>query len=70
MKREINKSHMINDIVLTISLIVSVIITKLIMSIGDVTENKSAIFFILTFINIKVTYNAFLKITRNLSCKK
>lgn len=70
MKHEINKSNMINDIVLTISLIISVIIAELIITAGNVTDNKAAIFFLLTFVLIKLTYNEFSKLARIYHIKK
>lgn len=69
-KHEINKSNMINDIVLTISLIISIILVELIMYIGSVNENQTFVFFILIFVLIKITYNGFSRIVRMYQYKK
>ena len=63
MKHEINKDSMINDIILTISLVLSTIIVEtLIYFIGIL--DKTIIFFISNFIGIKLIYNVLSKIVR------
>ena len=67
----VNKEKMINDIVLTISLILSVILVRIIMTFMNVntSQYKNAIFFISTFIAIKILYNMVMRIIRKLIIK-
>ena len=55
---QINKSNMVNDIILTLSLIISVSIVKLFMIITNLTSSQyeSTIFFNTCFIMIKTIY--------------
>ena len=64
MAYEINKSNMANDIVLTISLILSLIISELIIILGNVIKNETIIFFLLNFVIVKITYNELSKIAK------
>lgn len=61
MDHEINKNKMKNDIVLTVALFVSLFLVRIIMKITglDANEYDTAIYFILSFVCIKVTYNLF-----------
>lgn len=62
MKNEINKNKMINDIILTVSLCISIVILELLMHIF-VIEFESFMYFILIFALIKIIYNGLLKIS-------
>ena len=66
---KIDKFNMINDIVLTLSLIISVIITELILNSSN-CKDKSIPFFILNFVLIKITYNKFSKFVKLYYIKK
>ena len=67
----INKEKMINDIVLTVSLILSVILVRIIMTFinADISQYKNAVFFISTFIVIKILYNVMMRIIRKFIIK-
>ena len=58
-KHEINKENVINDIILTVSLIISVLFVKFVMWITklDTSEYENIIFFVSSFICIKLIYN-------------
>lgn len=64
MAHEINKANMINDIILTISLAISVIIVKAVMYMTniDTHEYEGMIFFIASFIMVKITYFSLTKL--------
>ena len=68
MKHPINKNNMKNDIILTIALIVSLIISETVMFMVD--DNKAILFFILTFLLVKITYNGLIKLSRYYDKKK
>lgn len=59
MQHEINKATMKNDIVLTLSLIISIVIANMIMYITNLNDSKyhTIIFFAIFFILIKILYN-------------
>lgn len=56
---EINKDKMKNDIVLTIALIISINLVRFLMHVSglDANDYDATLFFIFSFICIKVTYN-------------
>lgn len=58
--RHIDKYHMVNDIILTLSLIFSMIIVETIMVLFNC--NSPIIFFILTFFFIKFLYHILYKL--------
>lgn len=62
MKHEINKNKMINDIILTIALCLSIAILELVMYIFLI-EFESFMYFILVFVLIKIIYNGLLKLS-------
>lgn len=62
MKHEIDKNNMINDIILTIALAVSIAILELITHLF-IIEFESFAYFISIFVLIKVFYNGLLKIS-------
>lgn len=66
MKHEINKAGMYNDIILTIALIVSVVLVELGMHFTNMSDHEynAAIFFIASFILIKLIYNFLLRTIR------
>lgn len=63
MAHRLNKSKMKNDIILTIALVVSMFLVRLIMHFTNLnaTEYDTPLFFILFFVCIKITYNLFLR---------
>ena len=63
MAHEINKNKMKNDIVLTVALIVSINLVRFLMHLTglDANDYDAALFFVFSFICIKVTYNLFNK---------
>lgn len=63
MAHELNKNKMKNDIVLTIALIVSIFLVRFLMKVTGLNANDydAALFFVFSFICIKVTYNLFNK---------
>lgn len=63
MKHEINKMNMINDIILTIALCVSITVLELITHVF-IIEFESFMYFILIFVLIKVIYNGLSRITK------
>lgn len=65
-KHEINKAGMYNDIILTISLIISVILVELGMYLTNMSDHEynTVIFFIASFIFIKLIYNFLLRTIR------
>ena len=71
MKRELNKNEMVNDISLTISLILSFIAAQIIMEYIHLRESeyKVIIFFVLFFICIKFSYHTILAIVRKIHNK-
>lgn len=60
MRHEIDKQSMMNDIILTIALIISLAIVTVISHIIDLYESnyKLPVFAIITFILVKLFYNA------------
>ena len=65
MKKIHNKDNFVYDIILTLSLILSAILTTLIMNIIDVQNYETATSFIIIFILIKIFYNSGCKFYRN-----
>ena len=67
----IDKLKMINDIILTLSLIISVCLVRLLMSIfhANLSPYRNSIFFISTFIAIKILYNVTMRIIRKFIIK-
>ena len=67
MAHEINKASMINDIILTISLIISFIIVKSVMYVTKLNtlENEGIIFFVSSFIMIKIIYFSLTRLVRS-----
>ena len=61
MKHEINKNKMRNDIVLTIALVISIILTEIMMHFTNLA-NSAIAFFLFAFILTKITYHIILKI--------
>ena len=61
MKHEIDKNNMINDIILTLALVVSIVLTELTMLFTNFVDHEyeTAIFLVLIFIFVKLTYNGF-----------
>ena len=61
MAHKLNKSKMRNDIILTVALLFSLILIRVIMEITGLTmhDYNTPIFFISSFICIKITYNSF-----------
>ena len=72
MAHEIDKNKMKNDIVLTVVLIISLVLVRLIMKVTGLEDyqHNTAIYFILSFICIKVTYNLFNRIVEQSKQKK
>lgn len=63
MAHRLNKSKMKNDIVLTVALLFSLILVRAVMEITglSMSDYDTPIFFISSFICIKLTYNLFNK---------
>lgn len=63
---KINKEKVLNDIVLTISLIVSVLLIRFIMHISGIenTDYRNAFFFVSSFICIKLIYNIIMRVIK------
>ena len=61
MAHKLNKSKMRNDIILTVALLFSLILIRVIMEITGISmsDYDTQIFFISSFICIKITYNVF-----------
>lgn len=62
----IDKQSMINDIILTIALVLSLFISDVIIHIINIHENEFLIFSILSFVFIKAFYNIIIHILRKL----
>lgn len=64
MAHRLNKSKMKNDIVLTVALLFSLILVRAVMEITglSMSDYDTPIFFISSFICIKLTYNLFNKL--------
>ena len=64
MAHRLNKSKMKNDIVLTVALLFSLILVRAVMEITglSMSDYNTPIFFISSFICIKLTYNLFNKL--------
>lgn len=70
---EVNKDKMRNDIVLTIALTVSIFFVRFLLSITGLDKNDydTVMFFVFSFICIKITYHLFTKIAdKYISYKK
>ena len=63
MAHELNKNKMKNDIVLTVALIISIFLVRFLMRVSSLNANdyNAALFFVFSFICIKITYNLFNK---------
>ena len=61
MAHRLNKSKVKNDIILTIALVVSMFLVRLIMHFTNLnaTEYDTQIFFVFLFVCIKITYHLF-----------
>ena len=68
---EIDKAKMKNDIVLTIALTVSIFLVRFLMHISGLNENDydAALFFIFSFICIKITFHLFNRIADKVIAK-
>lgn len=66
MDHKINRQSMINDIILTVALILSLSITNAIAFFIDLhsRENKFIIFSVLSYFLIKILYNSIIAIVR------
>lgn len=63
-----HKYNMRNDIILTIALVISLTIVELLMFL--VNDNQASLFFVLTFLLVKIVYNGSLKVVRIYDKKK
>ena len=66
MKKQVNKDNLIPDIVLSVAIIISMIISSCLMYLIQIKYGsfKMAIFFVIFFILIKVWYNGIMHIVR------
>jgi hypothetical protein len=71
MKHHLNKYTMLNDIILTISLSVSVCVVKLFMILTELhgTQHDFLIFCVLSFIMIKTLYFSLTRLSKNIRRK-
>ena len=71
MKHRVNKTNMTNDIILTFSLIIAVSFVKFVMLVTNLnsSEHESAIFFITSFIMIKLIFFGLTRIWKKIKLR-